>query len=71
MKTMIFLKMVKLKKGVETNKLSNDTKKCLSNFRETIPLITQFTVGGGWGAVQYYLGSTKEFLRKIMKILNH
>jgi hypothetical protein len=38
MKTMIFLKTVKIKKGVETSKLSNDTKKSILNFRDTIPL---------------------------------
>jgi hypothetical protein len=37
MKTMIFLKTDK--KGVETSKLSNDTKKVYKNFRETIPFI--------------------------------
>jgi hypothetical protein len=39
MKTKIFLKNGYNKKGVETSKLSNDTKKSISNFRETIPLI--------------------------------
>jgi hypothetical protein len=37
MKTTIFFKKVN-KKGTETSKLSNDTKKSISNFHETIPL---------------------------------
>jgi hypothetical protein len=48
MKTMIFLKTVK--KGVETSKLLNDTKKSISNFCETIPLRTYFFKWFFWSA---------------------
>jgi hypothetical protein len=39
---MIFLKMDKVKKGVENFYLSSGTNKSISNFRETIPLSVVF-----------------------------
>jgi hypothetical protein len=38
MKMMLFLKTVKIEKGVETSELLKDTKKSISNFRKNIPL---------------------------------
>jgi hypothetical protein len=37
----IFLKMYKVKKGVEYFYLSSGTNKIISNFRETIPFLSQ------------------------------
>jgi hypothetical protein len=37
MKTTIFLKMVKVKKGLNNFSFSNGTNKSTANFRETIP----------------------------------
>jgi hypothetical protein len=41
MKTTIFKKNGQNKKGVETSKPSNDTKKSIPNFLETIPLMVR------------------------------
>jgi hypothetical protein len=39
---MIFLKTDKVKEGIESFYLSSGTNKSISNFRETIPLTTQY-----------------------------
>jgi hypothetical protein len=47
MKTMIFLNTVKIKKGVEISKLSNDTKKIISNsftWNEKLNIFSTITV---------------------------